>query len=155
MDGLKGLEIAINSIFPQTQIQRCIVHLTRNLYQECPKKEVKEITSGFKKIHSCYSSKEALLELEKFKTKFNKQQKIVTTVEEYMEYIMPLFELPKEIRKIMYTTNPIKLVNSALRKVTNGKVSFPNKEAVLKVIYLRTRDLSKNGLKVLLIGLLH
>ena len=147
MDGLKGLESAINSVFPQTQIQRCIVHLTRNLYQKCPKKEAKEIISGFKKIYSCSNSEETLLELENFKTKFSKQDKIVKVVEEYMEYIMPLFELPKEIRKIIYTTNPIESVNSALRKVTNGKGSFPNKEAVLKVLYLRIRDLSKKWSK--------
>ena len=64
-----------------------------------------------------------------------------------MEYIKPLFELPQEIRKIIYTTNPIESVNSALRKVTRGKGSFPNKEALMKVLFLRIQDLEKKWSK--------
>ena len=64
-----------------------------------------------------------------------------------MEYIKPLFELPQEIRKIIYTTNPIESVNSALRKVTRGKGSFPNEEALMKVLFLRIQDLEKKWIK--------
>lgn len=67
--------------------------------------------------------------------------------EEDMKYIKPLFELPQEIRKIIYTTNPIESVNSALRKVTRGKGSFPNKEALMKVLFLRIQDLEKKWSK--------
>ena len=64
-----------------------------------------------------------------------------------MEYILPLFEYPQEIRKIIYTTNPIESLNSALRKVTRGKGSFVNKEALMIVLYLRVNDLEKKWTK--------
>lgn len=147
MDGLKGLEEAINEVYPRTQTQRCVVHLTRNLYGICPKKGVKEIIGDFKKIYTSSSLEQGLLELENFKNKHQDKKKIVLKVEEYMEYIKPLFELPQEIRKIIYTTNPIESVNSALRKVTRGKGSFPNKEALMKVLFLRIQDLEKKWSK--------
>ena len=147
MDGLKGLEEAINEVYPRTQTQRCIVHLTRNLYGICPKKGAKEIIGDFKKIYTSSSLEQGLLELENLKNKHQDKKKIVLKVEEYMEYIKPLFELPQEIRKIIYTTNPIESVNSALRKVTRGKGSFPNKEALMKVLFLRIQDLEKKWSK--------
>ena len=147
MDGLKGLEEAINEVYPRTQTQRCVVHLTRNLYGICPKKGAKEIIGDFKKIYTSSSLEQGLLELENLKNKHQDKKKIVLKVEEYMEYIKPLFELPQEIRKIIYTTNPIESVNSALRKVTRGKGSFPNKEALMKVLFLRIQDLEKKWSK--------
>ena len=147
MDGLKGLEEAINEVYPWTQTQRCVVHLTRNLYGICPKKGAKEVIGDFKKIYTSSSLEQGLLELENFKNKHRDKKKIVDKVEEYMEYIKPLFELPQEIRKIIYTTNPIESVNSALRKVTRGKGSFPNKEALMKVLFLRIQDLEKKWSK--------
>lgn len=147
MDGLKGLNEAINEVYPRTQTQRCVVHLTRNLYGICPKKGAKEIIGDFKKIYTSSSLEQGLLELENLKNKHQDKKKIVLKVEEYMEYIKPLFELPQEIRKIIYTTNPIESVNSALRKVTRGKGSFPNKEALMKVLFLRIQDLEKKWSK--------
>ncbi len=152
MDGLTGLSEAIDSIYSQTKTQRCIVHLTRNLYQKCPKKEAKEIIRNFKRIYSSSSKEEANLELNRFKNLYNGKgttyDNIINIVDGYMTHILPLLELPKEIRKIIYTTNPIESVNSALRKVTNGKGSFPNKEAVLKVLYLRIKELTKKWNKI-------
>ena len=147
MDGLKGLDEAISEVYPRTQTQRCMVHLCRNLYGICPKKGAKEIMCDFKKIYRSTSLEQGLYELNNFKTKYHKQKKIIAKVEEYMEYIKPLFELPQEIRTIIYTTNPIESVNSALRKVTRGKGSFPNKEALMKVLYLRIQDLEKKWSK--------
>ena len=102
---------------------------------------------NFKKIYTSSSLEQGLLELENLKNKHQDKKKIVLKVEEYMEYIKPLFELPQEIRKIIYTTNPIESVNSALRKVTRGKGSFPNKEALMKVLFLRIQDLEKKWSK--------
>ena len=67
--------------------------------------------------------------------------------DEYIEYIYPLFEYPEEIRKIIYTTNPIESLNSALRKVTRGKGSFINEQALMKVLYLRVENLEKKWCK--------
>ena len=69
--------------------------------------------------------------------------KVITKVEEYMQYIEALFELPDEIKKAIYTSNSIKSVNSALRKVTNGKGSFSSKESVYKVLYLIVQEPQK------------
>ena len=68
-------------------------------------------------------------------------KKLLKKVSDNIEHIFGLFHYPQEIRKVIYTTNPIESLNSALRKVTNGKGSFPTKEAVLKGLYLRVRDL--------------
>lgn len=147
LDGLSGLKEAINDIYPNTNIQRCIVHLTRNLYGICPRKEAKEIMRDFKKIYTSNTLEQARLELQNFIEKYKKKTAIVKKVIEYMKYIEPLFEVPKEIRKIIYTTNPIESANSALRKVTRGKGSFPSKESVMKVLYLRVVDLEKKWSK--------
>lgn len=143
MDGLSGLSEAIEQVYPKTKTQRCIVHLVRNLYKVCAKKEAKEVISDFKKIYTSSNEEQAKMEYENFINKYKNKPIITTKVTDYMKYIIPLFEYPKEIRKVIYTTNPIESLNSALRKVTKGKGSFPNKEAVIKVLYLRVRDLEK------------
>jgi putative transposase len=148
MDGLTGLDTAIETVYPNTLTQRCVVHLCRNLYKICPKKVAKNIMSDYKKIYQSNTKEAALIELENFNDKYSeKYPKIVKKVNDSMEYILLLFEYPKEIRKVIYTTNPIESLNSALRKVTNGKGSFPSKEAVIKVLYLRVRDLEEKWSK--------
>ena len=98
---------------------------------------------GFKTIYSASCLEVAQIELENFKKKFSNMPKVITKVEEYMQYIEPLFELPDEIRKAIYTSNSIESVNSALRKVTNGKGSFSSEESVYKVLYLRVQEIQK------------
>ena len=98
---------------------------------------------GFKTIYSASCLEEAQIELENFKKKFSNMPKVITKVEEYMQYIEPLFELPDEIRKAIYTSNSIESVNSVLRKVTNGKGSFSSEESVYKVLYLRVQELQE------------
>ena len=98
---------------------------------------------GFKTIYSASCLEVAQIELENFKKKFSNMPKVITKVEEYMQYIEPLFELPDEIRKAIYTSNSIESVNSALRKVTNGKGSFSSEESVYKVLYLRVQELQE------------
>lgn len=147
MDGLSGLNTAIETVYPKTITQRCIVHLCRNLYKICPKKRVKEIMADFKKIYKSSTEDTAMIEFESFKKKYKSNNKVVKKVEEAMIHIIPLFEYPKEIRRVIYTTNPIESLNSALRKVTNGKGSFPSNESVMKVLYLRVIDLEKKWSK--------
>lgn len=96
---------------------------------------------GFKTIYLASCLEVAQIKLKNFKKKFTDMPKVITKVEEYMQYIEPLFELPDEIRKAIYTSNSIESVNSALRKVTNGKGSFSSEESVYKVLYLRVQEL--------------
>ena len=147
-DGIAGFKGSLERVFPRTQSQRCVVHLVRNIYSLCPRKEAKSIIADYKKIYTCTSLKEAELELDNFKNKYNDNYpRIVKKVQEFMQYLEPLFELPDEIRKCIYTSNAIEAVNSALRKVTRGKGAFPNENSVYKVLYLRIRELQEKWKK--------
>lgn len=146
-DGIAGFKGSLERVFPKTQTQRCVVHLARNIYSLCPKKHAKEIMADFKKIYTSVSLEEAQLELEAFKNKHEDQKRIVKKVEDFMQYLEPLFELPNEIRKCIYTSNAIESVNSALRKVTRGKGAFPSTNSVYKILYLRINELSEKWKK--------
>lgn len=147
-DGIAGFKGSLERIFPRTQSQRCVVHLVRNIYSLCPKKEAKNIITDYKRIYTSTSLDEAELELENFKNKYNKDHnRIVKKAQDFMQYLEPLFELPEEIRKCIYTSNAVEAVNSALRKVTRGKGAFPNENSVYKVLYLRIRELKEKWKK--------
>ena len=140
-DGIAGFQGSLEMAFPRTQTQRCVVHLVRNLYSLCPKKDAKAIIADFKAIYTSSSLEEANLMLDTFKEKYADQKRLVRKAQDFMQYLEPLFELPQEIRKCIYTTNVIESVNSALRKVTRGKGAFPSEESVYKVLYLRINEL--------------
>lgn len=143
-DGIAGFKGSLERVFPKTHAQRCVVHLVRNIYGLCPRKDAKEIIGDYKKIYTATSLEEANLQLELFKGKYEKSHKrIVKKVEDFMQYLEPLFELPQEIRKCIYTSNAIESVNSALRKVTRGKGAFPSESSVYKVLFLRIKELSE------------
>lgn len=142
-DGVAGFQGSLETVFQKTQSQRCVVHLTRNINKLCPKKEAKEIINGWKKIYTSTSLEAANVCLEQFKKDFGKHTTIVKKVEDFMQYLEPLFELPAEIRKAIYTSNAVESVNSALRKVTKGKGSFPSEESVYKILYLRVKELKE------------
>lgn len=143
-DGIAGFKGSLERVFPRTQSQRCVVHLVRNIYSLCPKKEAKNIIADYKKIYTSSSLEEANLHLNNFKEKYEKDHKrIVKKVEDFMQYLEPLFELPDEIRKCIYTSNAVESVNSALRKVTRGKGAFPSENSVFKILFLRVRDLKE------------
>ena len=147
-DGIAGFKGSLERVFPRTQSQRCVVHLVRNIYSLCPKKDAKAIISDYKRIYTSTSQKEAELLLENFKDKYVKTYpRIVKKAQEFMQYLEPLFELPDEIRKSIYTSNAIEAVNSALRKVTRGKGAFPNESSVYKVLYLRIKELEEKWKK--------
>ena len=142
-DGIAGFKGSLEMVFPKTQSQRCVVHLTRNIYQLSPKKEAKEIIKDWKSIYTSPTSEVAQIMLEEFIKKHDEHKAIVKKVKSFMVYLEPLFELPDEIRKAIYTSNAIESVNSALRKVTNGKGSFPSEESVYKVLFLRINALKE------------
>lgn len=140
-DGIAGFKGSLETVFPKTQSQRCVVHLARNLNKICSRSEAKNVIAAFKKIYSATSLEVAQAELDDFRKTFSNRPKIVEKVESFMEFLEPLYELPEEIRKAIYTSNAVESVNSALRKVTRGKGSFPSEEAVFKVLFLRVKEL--------------
>ncbi|MBQ8234257.1 MAG: IS256 family transposase [Bacilli bacterium] len=142
-DGVAGFKDSLETVFPKTQTQRCVVHLTRNINKLCPKKMAKEIINMWKEIYTSSSLESAYVRLEDFKNEYSKYGNIVKKVEEFMQYLEPLFELPAEIRKAIYTSNAVESVNSALRKVTKGKGSFPTRQSVYKILFLRLKELKE------------
>ena len=146
-DGIAGFKGSLETVFPKTHAQRCVVHLTRNIHQICPKKEANQIIKRWKSIYQSSNLEEAKAILDDFKEEFKKYTKVVEKVISFMEFLEPLFELPKEVRKAIYTSNAVESVNSALRKVTRGKGSFPNEESVYKVLYLRIKELKEKWVK--------
>lgn len=147
MDGLVGLPDAIEKVYPQAITQRCVVHIVRNIYSILPKKDVKEVIANFKKIYTASNLENAKLEYENFKEKYKENKKLMKKVDENIEWIYQLFDYTVGIRKAIYTTNSIESLNSCLRKVTKGKGSFINENALMKVLYLRIQDLQKNWAK--------
>lgn len=148
-DGIAGFKGSLERVFPKAQSQRCVVHLVRNLYGICPRKQAPKIIADFKKIYTSASFEEAKVKLDDFREKWKENKNVVKKVESYMELIEPLFELPQEIRKCIYTSNAVESVNSALRKVTRGKGSFPSESSVYKVMYLRIKELSEKWTKTI------
>ena len=142
-DGIAGFKGSLELVFPKTQSQRCVVHLTRNIHKLCPKKEANKIIKAWKNIYTCPSKEAAEILLDDFKEKFKEYKTVIKKAEEFMIYLEPLFELPEEIRYAIYTSNAVEAVNSALRKVTRGKGSFPSEESVYKVLFLRINDLKE------------
>lgn len=147
MDGLAGLPESVERVFPQAITQRCIVHIVRNIYSILPKKDVKLVIADFKKIYTSSNLENAKLEYENFKEKYKENKKLMKKANENISWIYQLFDYPKYIRKAIYTTNSIESLNSGLRKVTKGKGSFINENALMKVLYLRIKDLQKNWAK--------
>lgn len=142
-DGIAGFKGSLEITFPKTQTQRCVVHLARNIYKLSPKKEAKKIVNDFKTIYTSTSYEAAKIIFEDFKTTYSNFPNVISKVEDFMQYLEPLFELPREIRTAMYTSNAVESVNSSLRKVTNGKGAFPSENSVYKIMFLRIRELKE------------
>ena len=133
MDGVSGLEEGVKTIFPQTVVQRCIVHLMRNSLKYVSQKDYKDFCASIKKVYTAVSEEECRDEFNNFETMWSKKcPGAVKVWKSHFDHIIQLFDFPTEIRRIMYTTNAIESVNSSLRKVTK-KGSFDSPDALLKV----------------------
>lgn len=137
IDGLKGFPEAIESVFPQTQVQLCIVHMVRNSLRYVSWKERKAVAAGLKSIYQSATVEEAELELDRFaQTWDDRFPSISKSWRNNWANLIPLFNYPQEIRKAIYTTNAIESLNSVIRKNTKNRKIFPNDQSALKVIYL-------------------
>lgn len=145
MDGLKGLPEAVNAIFPKTLTQLCIVHLVRASLRYVSNKNSKAVVAGLKRIYQSVSAEEALAELDKFEEEWSDQYRAVVRLwRGNWDNIIPFFQFPPEIRKVVYTTNAIESLNMSLRKLTRNRRIFPNDEAAFKALYLAIRQASRN-----------
>lgn len=143
MDGVSGLEDGIKAIFPETIVQRCIVHMIRNSTKYIPSKDMKAFCKDCRAMYGAVNLEAAEEAFFALSEKWAEYPGAVRVWDKNIEHIRQLFEFPQDIRRIMYTTNAIEAVNSSLRKVTK-KGMFENELSVFKVFYLRiTGELAK------------
>ena len=142
MDGISGLEEGAKAIFKNVVVQRCIVHLIRNSIKYVPSKSYKSFTAQLKKVYGAPSLKAAEGEFVKFKQTWNEYPGAIDIWTRNWKHVEQLFNYGNAVRKVMYTTNAIESVNSSFRKVTK-RGSFPNENALFKLLYLRITELYK------------
>ena len=144
VDGLTGLEEAIEAVYPKAEVQRCIIHQLRNSFKYVSYKDLKEFTRDFKGVYTAPNEEAALERLYELKEKWGKEYPYAfRSWENNWDVISPFFKYPPEIRKIMYTTNIIEGLHRQFRKVTKTKSVFPSDGALEKMLYLASMNVMK------------
>ena len=144
IDGLQGFKDAIQAVFPQTQIQRCIIHQIRNSLKYVSWKDKKAFTADLKKVYKAPNREEAETQLLQLGESWNQKYAMaVRSWENNWEDLATFFDYPTEIRRLIYTTNTIEGYNRQLRKVTKNKASFPSDEAARKLLFLAHQNIAK------------
>jgi putative transposase len=144
VDGLKGFPQAIETVFPQTQVQLCIVHLVRASLNYVNWKERKRVAADLREVYRASTALEAEHRLTAFAVQWDaKYPTIAALWRRHWDRVIPFFAFPAEIRRVIYTTNAIESLHMTLRKVTKTRGSFPNEEAARKLLYLALRNVAK------------
>ena len=144
VDGLKGFPDAIQTVYPQTQIQLCIVHMVRNSVRYVPWKDYKAVTADLKNIYQSTTEDEALTALEHLEQRWDERYpQISRSWRAHWQNLNTLFNYPEDIRKAIYTTNSIESLNSVIRKAIKKRKLFPTDDAAKKVVYLAIQQASK------------
>lgn len=144
VDGLKGFPDAINSVYPQTHIQLCIIHIVRNSLKYVAWKDYKAVTSGLKTVYQAPTEEAALMALDSFADAWDdKYPQISKSWRAHWENLNTFFNYPPDIRKTIYTTNAIESLNSVIRAAIKKRKVFPTDDSVRKVIYLAIKEASK------------
>ncbi len=142
-DGLTGLPDAIRSVFPDTVVQTCVVHVIRNAMRFVSYKDRRKVAAGMRAIYTAATVEAAELALKDFDTQFGTQYPGAVDVwQNAWGDFIPFLDYPVELRKIVYTTNAIESINFQLRKITKNRGHFPDKEAAMKLLYLGLRNIS-------------
>jgi transposase-like protein len=144
VDGLTGFPEAIETVYPQTRVQLCIVHMVRNSLRYVSWRDRKTVAADLRKIYTAATVDEAELALAEFSEKWD--EKFPTISQSWLkrwENIIPFFDYPADIRKAIYTTNAIESMNMTLRKVIKNKRVFPTDDSVFKLIYLAINNIAK------------
>lgn len=144
VDGLKGFPEAIEAVYPQTQVQLCVVHLVRHSLNFVSWKQRKEMADDLKEVYGAATLEQAEDNLIAFGEKWDATHpRVSQSWRNNWQRVTPYFAYPPEIRKVIYTTNAIESLNMSLRKVTKNRGSFPNDEAMFKLLYLALTNISK------------
>jgi transposase-like protein len=141
VDGLKGFTEAIASAFPETEVQKCIIHQVRASTRYVSYKDIKAFVADLKKIYKAVTEEVALAELDALEEKWGKKYPLsIKSWKANWAELATFFKYPDELRRIIYTTNNVENYHRQLRKVTKSKSVFPNDKALLKMLYLATMD---------------
>jgi transposase-like protein len=144
VDGLIGFPEAINAVFPETEVQLCMVHMVRNAVKYVSYKDRKAVTADLKEIYLAPSADAALGALERFGEKWDaKYPAIAKSWRNRWNEVIPFRKFSPEIRRAIYTTNAIESVNYTLQRNLKTRLSFPNDEAAMKLIYMILQRISK------------
>jgi len=144
VDGLSGFPEALENVYPQTRVQLCIVHMLRNSFKFVGWKERKEVAAELKNIYTAPTVQAAKGALIRFREIYDERfPAIGKSWEANWQNLIPFFDYPKEIRKVIYTTNAIESLNSSFRKISRNRNLFPSSEAVYKLFYLAIKNISK------------
>jgi len=145
VDGLKGFPEAIETVFPRTQVQLCIVHMVRHSLNYVTSKHRKAVADDLKLIYQSATAEQAEMQLTAFAEKWDKSHPTISrSWRRNWDQIIPFLAYPPDIKKVIYTTNTIESLNMSLRKVTKNRGSFPSDEAMFKLLYLALNNISKN-----------
>ena len=143
-DGLCGMMEAIRAVYPQSRLQRCIVHQIRSSTRFVSWKDIKQVVADLKKIYTSVTLDEAEENLLQFSEKWRKQYpSCVKSWEENWEVLSTFYEYPPEVRKIIYTTNIIEGLNRQFRQITKSKPSFTNDDSLRRMLYLASQRITK------------
>lgn len=143
-DNLTGLSTAINTVFPKTEQQLCIIHQIRNSTKYVSYKDLKPIMADLKAIYKAPSEDDALYHLEEFSEKWNKKYpQISKSWNENWSELSTFFKYPDEVRRLIYTTNTVEGFHRMLRKFTKTKTTFPSDDSLKKSIYLSIDEIGK------------
>jgi putative transposase len=144
VDGLKGFPEAIEAVFPKTVVQLCIVHMVRHSLNYVSWKRRKDVAADLRHIYQAATAQEAERRLGEFEARWDKEYlPIGQSWRRNWSRLIPFFDYPPAIRKVIYTTNAIESVNMSLRKITKNRGSFPSDEALLKLLFLALRNISQ------------
>ena len=144
VDGLTGFPEAINTVYPKTKIQLCIVHMVRHSLKFVSWKERKAVAADLKKIYRSLSVEEAERELAAFAQRWDEKfPSISQSWHKHWPNLITLFEYPDDIRKVIYTTNAIESLNSVIRKAIKNRKVFPTDQSAIKVVYLAIQAASQ------------
>ena len=144
VDGLKGFPEAIETVFPKTAVQLCIVHMVRYSLNYVSWKLRKAVAADLRAIYSAATVAEAEAQFAAFAEKWGETYPpIVQSWRRNWARLIPFFDYPPEIRRVLYTTNAIESVNMSLRKITKNRGAFPSDDALLKLFYLALQNISQ------------
>ena len=144
VDGLTGFPDAINTVFPKTEVQLCMVHMVRGSLKYVPYKDRKAVTVDLKEIYLAPSEDAALAALDRFSEKWDKKYSMISrSWRNRWNEVIPFMKFSPEIRKAVYTTNAIESLNYTLQKNLKTRLSFPNNEAAMKLIFMILQRIKK------------